>query len=303
MISIIIVNYNLSKEILDCLTSLYEHVKQSKYEVIIVDNASNDQDKGQLLQFVGEKSNAFYVLLSANVGFGAACNKGVEQARGHQFCFLNPDTIINNDFLACLSSALMSNKLISAVGPQINQPKWINFSAGQLPTLWLEFLSIFYIGRYVEAFIMAIRANFSRGKIVDVGWVLGACIMVKQEAFHKISGFDENFFLFYEEVDLCKRMINQGGKITYVKNCQIQHIGSVSVSRDYASFTKHFYQSKLYYLEKHYGGLTRVLFYFLLRIQVATQQSMWFVLQLIYPHKAKQKLKGFGAIKFDRRGV
>ena len=292
MISIIIVNYNLSREIIACIDSLHLHLTNRDYEVIVVDNASSDQALSELIQTIEERKNVHFMPLDENIGFGSACNRGATSARGTQLCFLNPDTSINHDFLADLELA-QSTTNAAIVGPGYNQRSLIEFSAGLFPCIWLEFLAVFFVGRHIEALVIGLRAKWAGSKGLPVDWVLGACMLMPKNIFDRIGGFDEDYFLYFEEMDLCKRVSDSGGRRIFVPDCIINHIGSVSGKKDYVLFTSRFYAGKIRYLYKQTYGWNRRVLLKLVWLQLHTQKVLWKVLSRVNPDKSRQKLQGF----------
>ena len=105
---------------------------------------------------------------------------------------------------------------------------FFDFSAGFYPNIFFELFNLFGIGVFFEGFIVYLLTRIKKNKVLQVDWILGASIFIKAELFNKIDGFDKEYFMFYEEVDLCKRVSNNGFKIVYYPKYSIHHIGSVS---------------------------------------------------------------------------
>lgn len=289
-VTIVIVNYNLSKEILDCLISLETHLQTDSYRVVIVDNNSSDDKLPELRELVQSTSHFDLINLDQNIGFGAACNKGAANTDTEFVCFLNPDTTVEHDFIESLIDPLESGRC-TIVGPVYQNTSLFEFSSGYFPNEIFEALSVFMLGRHLEAAIMALRRRFS-GSLLDVHWILGACMLISKKDFDRAGGFDTDFFLFFEEMDLCKRIRDSGGVISVSTDCRINHVGSVSGKKDYALFTERFYQGKLRYLSKQTTGGRRVLLLRLVWLQLHSQQLLWLVLNFLWPDKSGQKRRG-----------
>ena len=297
MVSIIIVNFNLSSEVLSCLISLELYLPEHSFNVIVVDNNSSDPEFDVLNEHIKERNFAEIIILKENIGFGGACNLGADRADGDLLCFLNPDTTIYNDFLKCLISALDSSGC-TMVGPVYSKPSLFEFSSGYFPNILLESLSIFMIGRHLEAALMSVRRKFS-SSYLRVDWILGACMLISKQNFDRLGGFDESFFLYFEEVDLCKRVYDLGGFVALAPECGINHIGSVSGKRDYVKFTERFYKGKLRYLRKHTSGLSRCVLIRTVWLQLRVQKLIWSIAEPIKPSKSKKKIEGLNrAISF-----
>jgi GT2 family glycosyltransferase len=295
-VSIVIVNYDLAKEIEDCLASLLRVVNSTNvfsYEIIIVDNNSPNKDLRQVENKYQQENIQFYYL-DNNLGFGKGCNYGFTKACGKYICFLNPDTIVIENIIPRLIGLLEKNNSIGIIAPkqQVKAP-FFDFSAGYSPNIFFELVSIFGVGVFFEGFLMYVFSKFSKKEYLSVHWVLGACFCLKAELFRIIEGFDRDYFLFYEEVDLCRRVSRRGLKIAYVPFLEIHHIGSVSGKRDYYLYTIRTYSSKYIYLSKHYSFLSKLLMNILLYVQLFTQMFIWIFLFPMKKEKSKQKLRAF----------
>lgn len=295
-ISIIIINYNLSQEINDCLSSLIKIVdidKDFNYEVIIVDNNSPDK-KLQETEKKFDRDNIKFYYLDENVGFGKGCNYGFSKASGEYICFLNPDTIIKENIFVPILNVFKNDKSIGIVGPkqQVRSP-FFDFSAGFYPNILFELFNLFVVGVFFEGFIVFILTKINKNKILKVDWILGASIFVKSEMFAAVDGFDKDYFMFYEEVDLCKRVSDKGFKIVYYPQYSIHHIGSVSGKKDYTLYTIRTYSSKYLYISKHYKSFYKLLMKSLLYLQLFSQMIIWTILYPTNKQKSKQKLNAF----------
>ncbi len=295
-LSIIIINYNLAKEIEDCLNSLLQTLDAQNellFEIIIVDNNSPDK-KLPVFEKIFNQDNIKFYYLDENVGFGKGCNFGFSKASGKYICFLNPDTIIKEDIFLPIINLFENDSTIGIVGPkqQVRKP-FFDFSAGFYPNIFFELFNLFGIGVFFEGFIVYLLTRIKKNKVLQVDWILGASIFIKAELFNKIDGFDKEYFMFYEEVDLCKRVSNNGFKIVYYPKYSIHHIGSVSGKKDYKLYTIRTYSSKYLYISKHYKLFYKFLMKSFLYLQLFPQMIIWTVLLPLNKEKSKQKLNAF----------
>ena len=292
-LSIIIVNYNLAKEIENCLNSLLNNIDGVKYEIIIVDNNSTDKYLTEVEKKFNTNNISFYYL-DKNIGFGQGCNFGVSKSSGKYLCFLNPDTIIIENIFVPIINLFESSKSIGIIGPkqQIRRPCF-DFSAGFTPNIFFELFNILTIGVFFEAVVVFLYGKFIKKNYFDVGWILGACLFISADIFNNIGGFDKDYFMFFEETDLCKRVKDKSYRVIYFPSVKIKHIGSVSGKRDYSLFTKRIYSSKYIYISKHFKMLKKNLMKVLLLIQLITQIILWIILFPMNKNKSKQKLNGF----------
>jgi GT2 family glycosyltransferase len=295
-ISIIIVNYNLAKEIEDCLNSLLQFINadnQIKYEVIIVDNNSPDQKLAETEKKFNQDIIKFYYL-DENIGFGKGCNYGFSKSSGKYLCFLNPDTIIKENIFTPIINLFKNDNSIGIIGPkqQVRKP-FFDFSAGFYPNIVFELFNLIGVGVFFEGFLVYLLTRVNQNKVLEVDWILGACIFIKSNLFREIGGFDKDYFMFYEEVDLCKRVSNKGYKIIYSQKHIIHHIGSVSGKKDYKLYTIRTYSSKYIYISKHYNALHKYFMISLLYTQLFSQIIIWLALFPFNQTKSKQKLNAF----------
>ncbi len=295
-LSFIIINYNLAKEIDDCLESLLEKINSAgnlEFEVIIVDNNSPDNDLPPVEKKYKNNNIKFYYL-EENVGFGKGCNFGFSKASGKYICFLNPDTIIKEDIFLPVINMFKGDSKIGIIGPkQQVRPPLFDFSAGIYPNLLFELFNLAGMGVFLEGFLVSLFTKMNKNKNLRVDWILGAAIFIRAEIFEKINGFDRDYFMFYEEVDLCKRVSNEGYKIIYAPRLKIHHIGSVSGKKNYKLYTIRTYSSKNIFISKHNRSLKKVLMKSLLYIQLFSQILIWTVLYPVKGEKSKQKISAF----------
>jgi GT2 family glycosyltransferase len=205
-VSIIIPNFNGKRFLNDCLTSVYQmNYPLSSYEVIIVDNKSTDGSK----EYIQKNFPKVKVLaLDNNYGFTGASNRGAEVAKGEALAFLNNDGVVDKDWLYCIVQVMVNNPKISLLGSQIilmRDRKSPQYSGGYLNLLGGSVFSSFH-GHNPEK-------NY-----YFVGSICGAAFTIRKKIFEKIGGFDEDFFMYAEEGDLCMRAWLQGYTVTYVPN-------------------------------------------------------------------------------------
>lgn len=295
-LSLIIINYNLAKEIENCLNSLLisvDSLKDFKYEIIIVDNNSPDKKLPETEKKF-QRNNIHFHYLNENVGFGKGCNYGFSKASGEYICFLNPDTLIKENIFLPILNLFEKDKSIGIVGPkQQTRSPFFDFSAGFYPNILFEFFNLFGVGVFFEGLIVFLLTKLKKEKVFEVDWILGACIFIRSELFKTINGFDKDYFMFYEEVDLCKRVSNKGFKIIYFPQYSIHHIGSVSGKKDYSLYTIRTYSSKYLYITKHYKSFYGFLMKLFLYMQLFSQLIIWTILYPANNQKSKQKLNAF----------
>ncbi len=238
-ISFIIVNYNSTHYIERCLSLLLLKSENIEKEIIIV---SND---GFLLS---ADSRIKILTSSQNSGFGSACNLGAKEALGKYLCFLNPDTEIVSDNFQEIISEFENNEKTGVIGIRLEKEngKIQEWSAGKEMNLWD------IIGNNLG--LKRSKKIWESKEKVECFWVSGACLFIRRELFEELEGFDEKFFLYFEDIDLCKRAINLNYKILYFPKFIIKHFGGKS-SGSKKEQKKHYYSSQDYYFQKHFGKI------------------------------------------------
>lgn len=276
-LSIIIINYNLADQVRNCVQSLLSNCKSSEYELILFENGSTENSLHSLVDELKNKTQIQLKFIESkiNLGFGKACNKAAELSENEILFFLNPDTLIENDLIKKINEfiipELYQKNLIA--GLNVNSNKFFDFSAGYFPNLFFEIKNIFLVGRFLEALIIKIKTLFAQP--INVDWVMGSAIIMRKDLFDKVSGFAPEFFLYFEEMDLCKRIKNLGYEVKYFHQIKVNHLGSIGSKKNYYFFTKMFYKGKLIFLKKHNSACKFKLYSFILRLQFYSQILFW----------------------------
>jgi N-acetylglucosaminyl-diphospho-decaprenol L-rhamnosyltransferase len=251
-ISIILVNYNGSVFLNDCLESLRSFADGGTYEVIIIDNYSTDNS----VKIIKENFSSFNLICSkVNLGFGKANNLAVKQARGANLLFLNTDAILIENTPKILSEYLSQHLDAAAVGSRITfKDGTYQLSCGKLPNLAIELL--YRVRAALDRRWHRIFSSFydrQYSNVREVGWLTGACLMIRRDVFEQIGGFDEKFFMYFEDKDICKRVCEAGFKVIYYPHTSVIHLLGGSSEGVKKSVNTYYRDSQLYYYQKHLG--------------------------------------------------
>ena len=251
-ISIILVNYNGVDFLYDCLYSIKQFVDDPNYEIIIIDNASSDNSIKVI------KDNFPFIKLicsDINLGFSKANNIAAKHSQGKYLLFLNTDTILIEDTPNILSNYLQQNTNVGAISSRITfQDSSYQLSCGKLPSFWIEFFDkIKYTLDRQFHHIFSSLHNIKYSKVQEVGWLTGACLMMRRDVFEKLEGFDEEFFMYFEDKDICKRVKELGYKVMYYPKTSIIHLLGGSSHSVKKSVNRYYRESQLYYYQKHLG--------------------------------------------------
>jgi GT2 family glycosyltransferase len=229
-LSIIIVNWNSTNYLRSCLASIYRETRGVTFEVIVVDNASSDSSCKELIE--SEYPATQLYMSRENLGFARGSNVGCKLSTGAVLLFLNPDTEIRDDVFSHMVREISSNNEIGAVGARLlNTDGSLQASCVQTyPTIANQLLdSEFLRAKWPNSNLWGVRALHEPGTIpatVDV--ISGACLMVKRDVFLRAGKFDERFFMYVEDLDLCRRINGTGVRIHYINDCEVVHHGGKS---------------------------------------------------------------------------
>lgn len=227
-LSIIYVNYNTADQVMTSVESVRRHTKGIDYEIIVADNNSKDDEN---LQKLIDDETIKVVKLDDNYGFGKANNAGVKECTGEYIFLLNPDTICHDNSIKKLLDCLKADQTIGVISPNLinaeSKPTHSFRRAGDgiLTELNFALFGLPYKILYGSDF----EFNHS-DKQLEVAYSCGAAMMMKKEIFEKVDGFDETFFMYYEDQDLCNRIKKTGLRIVNEPKAIIQHLEGTSIN-------------------------------------------------------------------------
>jgi len=239
------VNHNNQSFLLQTLSSLSKSLNSLNHEIIVVDNASSD---GSLEAVRQDFPLAKRIALSQNVGFARANNVGARQTSGQYLFLLNNDTYVPIGAIQKLLDLKKKHPEFGIVAPVILHPdETLQLSWGRDLHLFSEVFLKYFASRWYAWQYKRKRGEISR----NVDWVSGACFLIGRKLFEQIGGFDENFFLYAEDADLCRRIRQLGHKIHLTSEAWIIHYQGQSVSQYPGHFLHEAKRSQLYYYYKH----------------------------------------------------
>jgi GT2 family glycosyltransferase len=243
-LSIIIISYNTKDLTLGCIRSIIDTVKKTSYEIIVVDNASTDQSVDAIEKL---KLSSIKVFRNKkNLGFGKANNVGLKQAKGRCVLFLNSDTLVLENTLDSMVAWMDVNPDVGISSCALeNTDKTLQGTGGYFPTLfrvfaWMTFIDdLPVIDNLIRPFhpthphsFMGKNLKFYE-KEIELDWLTGAFMLVRREVVEKIGGFDEDYFMYTEDTDLCFRAKRAGWRVFYLPKWRIIHFGGASSTREF----------------------------------------------------------------------
>jgi len=282
-ISVIIVNYRGWKALQACLNSLNSIPNTDfTFEVIVVDNCSAD---GKLAEFVSKYTRFNFIENTDNKGFANGCNLGAKNSSGEHLLFLNPDTIVTKDALQIL---LQTYKVHPEIGIlsclQINEDEKYYKQTNLFPSFGRFFGISRAIYRFLHKKYLEKRFQY-QGALLYPDWVSGAVVFISREWFKKVEGWNEDYWLYFEDVDLCKKVKTKKGKVAVTNQASIfhKHGGASRINIQTKSLTKsEVIISKHVYIEHHFPKNQRFLLHMLLIFGVLFEKVVLSLLSILF---------------------
>ncbi len=271
-VSIVIVNWKVKDLVRQCLASLYGAMQDCPFEIIVIDNNSGD---GSCEMIRREFPDVRLISNAENLGFARANNQGIAISRGRYILLLNPDTIVIGKCIPEMAALLDRNRKTGAVGPKIRYPDGtIQYTCARtLPNLLTGFLDLsglaykFPKGRITGSWQMG---YWDHNDERNVDAISGACMMVRRETIDRIGLLDENYFMYGEDIDWCRRIRRDGWEIRYFPKAEITHFSGRS-SRLYANIVMEDYRSMHRFLKSKDGFMIALLY----RLLAVATGSVW----------------------------
>lgn len=251
--SVVVVNFNSGADLCTCLASLGKVFENRDWEAVVVDNASSDDS----LDLLHPNPMVRIQRNSSNVGFAAAVNQALSLISSRNVLLINPDCEVRQGAVARLEQELMEHPECALVGPCVIDPDGtVQGSArGDPDMLTGLFGRSTFLMRLFPSSVLAKRnvrtsvANNAEGFEVD--WVSGACMLARRESLMSIGGFDSDFFMYWEDADLCRRLRGLGHTIRYVPRARVMHRVGGSSSTVPELAIRSFHESAYLYYVKH----------------------------------------------------
>jgi GT2 family glycosyltransferase len=280
-VSIIIVNYRSWKPLHNCLESLLLINKTKiNFEVIIVDNFSDD---GEFDFFQNKYKDFIFIKNDTNSGFASGCNLGAKEAKGNHYLFLNPDTIISPETLDTLYTTYKNHSDIGILSClQVDRKSRFFNQKNIFPSL----VQIFGTSRFFHRKLIKKRIETifnAKEELFYPDWVTGAVIFISKDWFISVNGWNEDYWLYFEDVEICRKIAQKNGKIAVTRNTIVLHEHGGSSRHDFE--TEHISKteviiSKHVYINNNFNSLSKTLAHILLTIFILIEKIFLSLLSL-----------------------
>ena len=256
MVSVIVVNYNGAQDTRRCVASVKQHAPES--EIIVVDSHSTD---GSVETLSREFPETLLVGLDVNRGYGYACNRGARAAHGEYLFFLNNDAYLAEDALSPLVDSFGVNPRVGVCAPKVVYPGGMfQLSFGSDPSIiqeWKERGRQRRLKRHEPGYAEKLGRRLGTERRVD--WVSGVALMVRRDLFEAVDGFDAEFFMYFEDCDLCRRIRSLGFEIHFNPSVSVVHRVGASGDHHKARIMVEYRKSQMRYYRKHRSMASRTL--------------------------------------------
>lgn len=291
-LSILIVNYNVKEFLVNALQSVRRASKGLVVQTIVVDNASSDGSRDLLPGLFPEVD---FIWLEENLGFGKANNRGLERVTGAYTLLLNPDTLLQEDTLHVLKAHMDAREGVGVCGCKILNPdgSFAPESRRSVPTIASSFhkaiglTALFPKSRTFGRYYLGWLSEDEPGEVPVLS---GSFMFFRTAVLRDLGGFDERFFMYGEDIDLCVRVKQAGWGIDYVPTTSIIHYKGESSRKDDIRYIRHFNQALYLFFEKHVSSGSPTLFRAAIGLAILIRAVLSFV---------NQKLKVFRSIALD----
>jgi GT2 family glycosyltransferase len=259
-ISFVVVSWNAKKYLMECLESIEREAIGYRYEIILVDNGSSD---GSIDTVNKCFPSVILICNDMNLGFAKANNIGIRKCRGKYIFLINSDVKVLNGCFSSMIRFMELNPFVGILGPRVLNPDFTKQnSCKYFPTLANEFFRAIAMDTIFKSTQLSVifKPHSSPDVITNVDVLSGCFWLVRKEAFDKVGLFDERFFFYAEDKDLCKRFKELGWQVVYNPEAQVIHYGGASSSNAPIQFYIEMQRANLQYWEKHYNRRGKYLY-------------------------------------------
>ena len=287
-LTIIIVSWNVREYLQSCLTSVFRERQSlgADWQVVVVDNASSD---GSAAMVKTEFPQATLIENQRNVGYGAANNQAFAMTSAPYVLLLNPDTVLIDGAIEALLARMQARPRAAIIAPRILNPDgtFQRHSAGSQPSL-ANLAAHFLLGGLAPLLPSALFLSAEPASEASMGWVSGACMMVRRQALGGAI-FDERFFLYYEDADLCARLRQAGWDVLSTPAASVIHYNGRSFSQASPEHQLQNMQSLRSYFFAHHGLPSRLALDVVMAAGLLLRAAFWNAAALLRPTQENER--------------
>ena len=282
-LSICILSWNTEGLTRDCLASLHADPQSENWQVIVVDNDSTD---GSVAMVQRQFPVVELIRSPTNLGFAGGNNLAFTHARGEHLLLLNSDTRVPVGALGHLLDHLRQHQAVGAVGPRlVDDDGRLELSCGRAPGLIPEIFHKLLLHRVFPFFRFG---TWHHRETRDVGWVTGACLMVRSQALDATGGLDDGIFMCYEDLEWCMRLRAAGWRIEYVPGTEVVHLEGQSIRQRMGEMLVVSQQSLYYLFQKHFGYAHLHALRLLTAVEMVLRTVIWSAFWLVRPARRSE---------------
>ncbi len=283
-LSVIILNYNVRYFLEQCVLSVENAIKNIEAEIIVIDNNSSDDSCTMMKQ---RFSHIKLIENEQNLGFPKGNNIGVAQAKGEYICILNPDTVVSEDAFTKVLAFAKKQSHLGIVGVKLidGTGNFLPESKRGIPTPWVAFTKItglYKIFPKSRIFGKYYAQHLSENETGKVDILVGAFMMMKRDLYNEIGGFDENCFMYSDDIDLSYRVLKKGKSNYYFHETSVIHYKGESTVKD-GTYMKRFQEAMNFFYKKHF----KVSFFFSVFMKIGI---LFFSFVKMFQGTPKQKI-------------
>lgn len=254
-VSVVIVNWKVRDLLKRCLDSVFRETKGARFEVFVVDNDSRD---GSVEMVAKEYPDVELIASSENLGFAAANNLAMERSCGDLILLLNPDTELKGDSISKMAVFMRSNPNAGICGPKLLNPDGsLQKSVRRFPDLLSQAMVMLKLHRLFPGsgpMRRYLADGFDYGQASRVEQVMGAAFMIRRSVMEKVGLLDGRYYIWFEEVDYCRRAADAGYEVWYTPDAEVLHYGGESFAQELGPVKQRMFNASLrLYFRKHHG--------------------------------------------------
>ena len=294
ILSIVIVNWNTCELLRDCLEALLADPDSRRWEILVVDNASADDSVAMVR---GCFPQVQLLASPENLGFSRGNNLALEQARGEYLLLLNSDTRVECGALGALVAFMAGQPRIGAAGPMLlNTDGSLQLSCGIAPSLRTEIVHKLLLHRLFPFFKLA---GWDHRSARAVGWVSGACLLIRRQALEEVGPLDPAIYMCCEDLEWCMRLARKDWQIFYYPFSRVVHLEGQSIRKNLGQMLVISQQSLFYLFQKHFGTGHLLLLRLLTLVEMVLRSVLWGGLFVCLPARraeSRQRLRAYRQI-------